>query len=69
MQIPMPDPPFRQTEGNVRALLGAIPGKAALFDALNALALLDAARCDTTLSELALAWRRSGRARDSRRCW
>ncbi|MBQ3811106.1 MAG: site-specific integrase [Kiritimatiellae bacterium] len=66
MQIPMPDPPFRQTEGNVRALLGAIPGKAALFDALNALALLDAARCDTTLSELALAWRRSGRARPDR---
>ena len=66
MQIPMPDPPFRNAEGNVREPFGTIPGKAALFDALNALALLDEARCDTTLTELALAWRRSGRSGPAR---
>ena len=66
MQIPMPDPPFRKVEGNLRDLFGAILDRRALFDALNALALLDAARSDTTLTELALAWRRSGRAAPDR---
>ena len=66
MQIPMPDPPFHKVEENVRALFGTILDKRALFDALNALALLDAAGSDTTLTELALAWRRSGRSAPDR---
>ena len=66
MQIPMPDPPFRKVEENVRALFGPILDRRALFDALNALALLDEAHSDTTLTELALAWRRSGRAAPDR---
>ena len=66
MQIPMPDPPFRKVEENVRALFGPILDRRALFDALNALALLDEAHSDTSLTELALAWRRSGRAAPDR---
>ena len=48
-----------ETEERVRALLGGILDRRRLFDALNALALLDAARCETSLTELALAWRRN----------
>ncbi len=66
MQIPMPEPPFGKVEENVRAMFETILDRAALFDALNALALLDAARSDTTLTELALEWKRRGRARPER---
>lgn len=49
-------------ETGLRGALAAFLDAGALFDALNALSLLDAARSDTALTELALAWRRRGDA-------
>lgn len=56
---------FPSACGKIGELFGTILDRRALFDALNALALLDAARCDTTLTELALAWRRGRAAADA----
>ena len=60
MQEAGKEPPMAETEKRVRALFGGILDRRKLFDALNALALLDAARCEMSLTELALAWRRAG---------
>lgn len=56
---------FPQLEETIGSAVAPLFERRRLFDALNALALLDAARCDTTLTELALEWKRGGKARDS----
>ena len=50
---------FPQLEGRIAEAMAPLADRRRLFDALHALSLLDAARCDTTLSELALAHRRA----------
>ena len=52
------EPPLPGIETGLRSALDSFLDAGALFDALNALSLLDAARSDVTLTELALAWRR-----------
>ena len=49
---------FPQLEERIGAAVATLFGRRRLFDALNALALLDEAHSDTSLTELALAWRR-----------
>ena len=49
---------FPQLEEKIGAAIAPLFGRRRLFDALNALALLDEAHSDTSLAELALAWRR-----------
>ena len=56
---------FPQLEEKIGAAVAPLFERRRLFDALNALALLDAARSDTTLTELALGWKRGGKARES----
>ena len=68
MQEETKGPPLAETEERIRALLGGILDRRRLFDALNALALLDAARCETSLTELALAWRREGGGMQKAEC-
>ncbi|MBQ9727644.1 MAG: hypothetical protein IJV65_09095 [Kiritimatiellae bacterium] len=53
---------FPQLEGRIAAAVAPLFDRRRLFDALHALAMLDAAGCDTTLSELALAHERARRA-------
>ena len=50
--------PFEETRGRVGDALAPILDRRRLFDALNALALLDENQEETTLTELALEWRR-----------
>ena len=49
---------FPQLEEKIGAAVAPLFGRRRLFDALNALALLDEAHSDTSLTELALAWKR-----------
>ena len=51
---------FPETRAVLDEALSAPLDRRRLFDALNALALLDEAHSETTLTELALAWRRTG---------
>ena len=51
---------FPETRAVLGEALSAPLDRRRLFDALNALALLDEAHSETTLTELALAWRRTG---------
>ncbi len=48
-----------QLEGRITEIAAPLFERERLFDALHALSLLDEARCDTTLAELALAHRRA----------
>ena len=50
--------PLPDTRTRIEAALAPLVDRHQLFDALNALALLDEHQEDTTLTELALAWRR-----------
>ena len=50
---------FPQLEGRIAEAMAPLVDRRRLFDALHALSLLDAARSDTTLAELALAHRRA----------
>ena len=50
---------FPGLETRFRELAAPLADRRRLFDALHALSLLDEARCDTTLAELALAHRRA----------
>ena len=62
---PRPLPLFAEKIGETFG--AALAGGPRLLDALNALALLDEARSDTTLTELALAWKRgAGKAGERR---
>ena len=53
---------FPGLEGKIAEAAAPLFDRRRLFDALHALSLLDGARCDTTLSELALAHRRAREA-------
>jgi len=53
---------FPQLEGRIAELAGPLFERRRLFDALHALSLLDEARSDVTLTELALAHRRAREA-------
>ena len=55
---PMKEITFQEAGARVGEALATVLDRRRLFDALNALALLDENQEETTLSELALEWRR-----------
>lgn len=59
----MAAPRFEEFENRLKEAFSFFLDKTRLFDALNALSMLDEARSDTTLTELALEWRRSALGR------